>query len=439
MDSFDTIAAIATPLGIGGVGIIRISGEKAFEIAQKMFSKNFKAGKIAFGNITDGKTVLDEGLLLSFKAPNSYTGEDVVELQVHGSPVVINNILKNVLKNGARPAEKGEFTKRAFLNHKMDLSQAEAVLDIIHAKSTQFAQVGVKNLSGALNSKISDIKNDISAILAKIIASLDFPDEVEETSYDFLEVELSKIINEIENILKYASSHNIARQGIKIAIAGRPNVGKSSLFNSLLDMERSIVTEIEGTTRDIITENITVKGICATLIDTAGIRKDSSDKVEKIGIDFSKRTVQEADLILYLFEACGENREDLEIYSDIKEKPHIKIAAKCDIYKNNYDEILHISVKTGDGLDALKKEIEDRIVNFDISQSEFITNTRQQDCLRRAQNNLKLALEGAQAENLQDLISIDIKAALLDISEITGEVLTDEILNKIFDEFCVGK
>jgi len=439
MNNFDTIAAIATPLGAGGVGIVRISGDCAFEIARKIFSKDFQPQRITYGKLKDGNEILDEAILLAFKAPNSYSGEDVIEFQLHGSPALMNKVLQIVLKNGARLAERGEFTKRAFLNHKIDLSQAEAVLDIINAKTSEFAQAGVKNLSGSLNLKITQIKNEISTLLAKIIASLDFPDEVMELEYSQLEDSLESLIFQIEEILKNASSHNIARQGLKIALAGRPNVGKSSLFNALLDMERSIVTEIEGTTRDIITEAISIKGICATLVDTAGIRAEFSDKVEQIGIDFSLKAVQEADLILYLYEASGETEKDLEIYEQIKSKPHIKIAAKSDLYPLNSDKNLSISVKTRAGLEKLKQEIENKIINFDISQSEYITNTRQQDCLRRAKTALELALEGAQAQNLQDLISIDIKTALLSLSEITGEVLTDELLDRIFNEFCIGK
>ncbi len=302
---FDTIAAIATPIGMGGVGVIRISGEASFEIAKKIFSKTFYTGKINHGWITDNnKNQLDEVILLPFKSPNSYTGQDVIEIQCHGGVNVIKNILELVLNNGARMAERGEFTKRAFLNHKLDLSQAEAVCDLIHAKTQKFASKTAQNLSGVLANEIKRIKSIIFELLSKIIAGIDFPEDVKEPEYEYIENEIKKCITGMDKILAGAQASNIFRQGLKIAVLGKPNVGKSSLFNALLSIDRAIVTDIAGTTRDVLTETLDFDGVPITLIDTAGIRKSNNvDKVEQIGIEYSKQSAKDADLILFLYDA----------------------------------------------------------------------------------------------------------------------------------------
>ena len=304
LQEFDTIAAIATPIGTGGVGVIRISGEKSFEITDKIYSRhNLEAGKISHGWILDGDKKIDEVIILPFKNPHSYTGEDVIEIHCHGGINVVRNILDVVLKNGARMAERGEFTKRAFLNKKMDLSQAEAVADLIHAKTKDFAKQSAKNLSGILGTKIKEIRGDIFNVLSKIIAGIDFPEDVVEPEYDYLISEFEKAKEKIDKILASANSSNIMRQGIKIAIVGKPNVGKSSLFNTLLNVERAIVTDIAGTTRDVLTETLDWD-VAITLVDTAGIRdNDEVGKVEEIGIEFSKQSADEADLILFLYDA----------------------------------------------------------------------------------------------------------------------------------------
>lgn len=438
---FDTIAAIATPIGTGGVGIIRISGEKSFEITDKIYSKhNLEAGKISYGKIKDSGKIIDEVLVLPFRKPHSYTGEDVIEIHCHGGINVVKNILDLVLNNGARIAERGEFTKRAFLNKKMDLSQAEAVADLIHAKTKDFAKYSAKNLSGVLGLKIKEIREDLFNVLSKIIAGIDFPDEVAEPEYDFLIEEFEKAINKINNILASADSSNIMRQGIKVAIVGRPNVGKSSLFNTILNIERAIVTDIEGTTRDILKETLDWD-IPVTLIDTAGIRDGINvGKVEEIGIEYSKQSVEEADLILFLYDAkTGITNEDKEILNLIKNKKYIIIANKADLIKTRSDNILYLSTITKEGLNALKDKIKNTAYNFSFEDTEFITNNRQQDCLRKCKESLTLSLNAAKNRELQDLISIDLKTALLCLDEITGEVITDEILNNIFDHFCIGK
>lgn len=441
LQEFDTIAAIATPIGTGGVGVIRISGDKSFEIIDKIYSKhNLEAGKISHGWIVDGDKKIDEVILLPFKNPHSYTGEDVIEIHCHGGINVVRNILDVVLKNGARMAERGEFTKRAFLNKKMDLSQAEAVADLIHAKTKDFAKQSAKNLSGILSTKIKEIRTDIFNVLSKIIAGIDFPEDVAEPEYDYIISEFEKTLDKINKILSSANSSNIMRQGIKIAIVGRPNVGKSSLFNTLLNVERAIVTDIAGTTRDVLKETLDWD-VAITLIDTAGIRdNDEVGKVEEIGIEYSKQSADEADLVLFLYDASkGMNEDDRAILDLVKNKNHIIIANKCDLIENRNSDSLYLSTVSKEGLDELKSKIKEISYNFSLEDTEFITNNRQQDCLIKCRESLNQALDAAKIHELQDLISIDLKSALLFLDEITGEVITDDILNNIFDHFCIGK
>ncbi len=441
LQEFDTIVAIATPIGTGGVGVIRISGDKSFEIIDKIYSKhNLEAGKISHGWIVDGDKKIDEVLLLPFTNPHSYTGEDVIEIHCHGGINVVRNILDVVLKNGARMAERGEFTKRAFLNKKMDLSQAEAVADLIHAKTRDFAKQSAKNLSGVLSTKIKEIRKDIFDVLSKIIAGIDFPEDVAEPEYDYIISEFEKALEKIDKILASASSSNIMRQGIKIAIVGKPNVGKSSLFNTLLNVERAIVTDIAGTTRDVLKETLDWD-VAITLIDTAGIRdNDEVGKVEEIGIEYSKQSADEADLVLFLYDASkGMNDDDKAILDMIKGKNHIVIANKSDLISEKQEGIFYLSTRTKEGLDELKNQIKEVSYNFSLEDTEFVTNKRQQDCLERCRESLVQALEAAKIHQLQDLISIDLKSALLFLDEITGEVITDDILNNIFDHFCIGK
>ena len=437
IQEFDTITAIATPIGTGGVGVIRISGDKSFEIINKIYSKtNPEAGKISHGWSVDGDKKIDEVIVLPFKNPNSYTGEDVIEIHCHGGINVVRNILDIVLKNGARMAERGEFTKRAFLNKKMNLSQAEAVADLIHAKTKDFAKQSVKNLSGVLGAKIKEIRNDIFNVLSKIIAGIDFPEDVAEPEYEYLTEEFRKAIAKIDEILASANSSNIMRQGIKIAIVGKPNVGKSSLFNTLLNVERAIVTDIAGTTRDVLTETLDWD-VAITLIDTAGIRDgEEIEKVEEIGIEYSKQSADSADLVLFLYDASkGMNDDDKVILELIKNKNHIIIANKSDLIDVREPNVLYLSTVTKEGLEELKEVA----YNFSLEDTEFVTNNRQQDCLAKCKQSLTQALEASERNELQDLISIDLKSALLFLDEITGEVITDEILNNIFDHFCIGK
>ena len=438
----ETISAIATPIGNGGVSIIRLSGPDSFNIIDKMFSsQNLTAGKIYHGWVMENGEKLDEAIVLPFKAPNSYTGEDIIEIQCHGGIYITNKILDLTIKNGARHAEKGEYTKRAFLNRKMDLSQAEAVLDLIHARTEKFAVTSAKNLFGKLSIEVGKIRQEIVDLLSRIIAAVDFPEDVAEPEYSYLEETIENIIGKINHILSFSKSSNVFRQGIKIVLAGRPNVGKSSLFNALLNLERAIVTDIAGTTRDVIQETLDIDGIAATIIDTAGIRDDENiNKVEAIGIDYSKKYVQEADVVLFLYDLNeGFTKEDKEIFDTVQEKSFIKVGTKCDLTSTTDEDAVCISLKTGKNLDILKQKIKSAVMSQNLTEVEFVTNQRQQKSLEETKNSLINALIATQNKEIQDLISIDVKSALMFISEVSGEVITDDILNNIFDNFCIGK
>lgn len=448
----DTITAIATPLGTGGVAIVRISGEKAQEITTTIFSTtlnekktpDFKPNRIYHGWIVENGCPIDEVIVLCFKAPNSYTGEDVFEIQCHGGINVVKNILKLCLKSGARLAEKGEFSKRAFINAKLDLSKAEAVLDLIHSKTDKFSHAAAGNLSGNLSNHINNLRGEVLDLLSIMTAAIDFPEEVDEPEYSFIEEKLNYFIESINNILKTANSSNLMRDGLKVAFAGKPNVGKSSLFNALLDMERAIVTEIPGTTRDIIQESLDVDGIPVTLMDTAGIRElnseDSSDYIESLGINNTKICIEKADLVLFVYDLTqGMQNEDLAIYEEIKNKKVIKIGSKADLHPHNDGcDTLIISAKEKTGLDSIKKEIKKLLITED-SSNELCTNIRQQECLATSRNSLEQALIASKYKEIQDLISIDLKSALISLGQITGEVVSEEIINNIFDNFCIGK
>lgn len=440
LEEFDTIAAIATPLGTGGVGVIRISGEKAFEIIEKIFTNShFEPRKFNHGWIVDNDIKIDEVLVLPFFAPNSYTGENVVEIQCHGGINVVKNILNLVLANGARMAEKGEFTKRAFLNKRLDLSQAEAVADIIHSKTSNFAKISVKNLSGVLKEKINEIRNEIFEVLSRITAGIDFPEDVAEPEYNYLITCFENIIAQIDTVLSNANSSNILRQGISVAIVGKPNVGKSSLFNRLLNLDRAIVTDIAGTTRDVLKETLDL-GIPVTLIDTAGIRDESENKVEAIGIEYSKQSLNEADLVIFVYDVTqGIQEEDNEILKLIQEKNHIILANKSDLVEKKREGIVYISAKNGEGINELKQSLTKKVCDIQPEDLEFVTNSRQQTCLNRAKKSIEQALLAAQINELQDLISIDVKSAILALDELTGELITDNILDNIFEHFCIGK
>lgn len=441
INEFDTIAAISTPMGFGGVGVVRISGDKALDIISKIFKgQKIENHRVSHGWIIDDEVELDEVIVLYFKNPQSYTGEDVIEIQCHGGVNIVKNILNLVLKTGARMAERGEFTKRAFLNKKMDLSQAEAVCDLIHSKCDNFSTTAVKNLKGKLSEKVYEIKKEVFDILSRIIAGIDFPEEVAEPEFSFLIETFENIIKEIDEVLRYSNTSNILRQGIKVAIVGKPNVGKSSIFNRLLNIDRAIVTNIAGTTRDVLHETLDL-GIPVTLIDTAGIRDENNvDKVEEIGINYSKQSIEQADLSIFVYDINqGIQEEDQIILNLLEGRKHLVIANKTDLANKKDENVFNLSAETREGLDELREAIKNIVCEISPENLDYVTNTRQTSCLQRAKQALERALVASKEEQIQDLISIDVKDALLSLDEVTGEVITDDILNNIFEHFCIGK
>ena len=459
---FDTIAAIATPFGIGSIGVIRISGKDAFNIINKISSVKIDTHNQIYHCwiVDENKNFVDEVIILPFKAPKSYTGEDVIEINCHGGMANVKNILELVFSKGARCAKRGEFTQRAFLNKKLDLTQAESVLDIIHSNTSTFAKKSATNLRGKLFIEVKNIKNELINLLSRIIASIDFPEDVEELNYSEIEEILNNIIIKIKKILSQANQSNILRQGIKVALLGAVNVGKSSLFNKLLNLERAIVTNIPGTTRDVIQESVIINDLNINLSDTAGLRDiNLADEVEKIGINLSNDEIQNADLVLFVLDLTSDILEDdLTIYQKIKDKPHVIVFSKMDLVdKKNLNDIIKIklsklknenesnyiaiSTKESVNIDKLKniifKTVTDSINSF--NEIEYVTNIRQQNCFYEALKSLELAIDGVKKQQLQDLISIDIKGALLKLEEITGESINEDVLNNIFEKFCIGK
>lgn len=439
-NNFDTICAIITPLATGAVGIIRISGDKAFEIISKIFSKEIKPKMINYGHIIENDKILDEVIILPFVSPHSYTGEDVIEIQTHGSPIIINSILELILSKGARLASRGEFTKRAFLNHRIDLSQAEAVLDIIQSKSVKSAQNALSNLGGYLKNKIDETKKDLIEIYSKVIASIDFPEDVAEVDKNSIVSICNDKILSINNILANSKSHDFIRDGLNACLIGKPNVGKSSLFNALLNYTRAIVTPIEGTTRDTIKEAINLDGYLINFIDTAGIRdKNKADLVEKIGIDNSLDAINQSEIVIFLFENSMDEIEE-NLLNLAKDKQILFVKTKCDINNAVADEnAIKISSLTGFGINELKNEILKIIRNLIPQDNNYTTNKRQQTCLIKALESLNNVIKTAEFDDMPDLFAIDLKQAILALDEITGAVLTDKILDNIFDNFCIGK
>jgi len=426
----DTIAAIVTAPAKAAVSIIRISGKNSWEIIQRLSSKIFIDHQIQLSWIYENENKLDQALILPFKAPKSFTGEDVIEIHSHGGIWLTEKILELVLNNGARLAQRGEFTQRAVINGKMDLSQAEAIADIIDAKSASSSQNAIKIYQGELGSQIKSMRLSLLNLLGEVTASIDFPDEVGEFDRQKFSQIILQELKQIDILLAGEKEGHILRNGYKVAIVGNPNAGKSTLLNSLLKKERAIVTDIAGTTRDLIEESYSIKGLPIVLLDTAGIR-ETEDKIEKIGIEKSYQAIQEADLILHLIDMTNYTEEDYD-------QENLRVGTKLDLV-SDYDEELFdicISSKNDQNIEELKNMIYDKIIQLNTDLVKI--NLRQADLLRHAKQALDKSLEASK--NLsEDFWTIDLRQAIQSLGEITGETLTEELLDNIFARFCIGK
>lgn len=456
---FDTIAAISTPPGEGAISIVRMSGEEAVSIAQKVFSgkdlTQAKSHTINYGHIVDPKTheEIDEVMVSLMLAPKTFTREDVVEINCHGGIVATNRILQLLLVNGARLAEPGEFTKRAFLHGRIDLTQAESVMDLIRAKTDRSMKIALNQLDGNLSHLIDSLRKDILDVLAQVEVNIDYPeyDDVEEMTTKLLKEKAIEIKQRIEQLLKTASQGKIMREGLATALVGRPNVGKSSLLNHLLHEDKAIVTDVAGTTRDVIEEYVNVSGVPLKLIDTAGIR-ETDDKVEKIGVERSKKAIEQSDLVLLVLNAAESlTKEDLELIRLTNDKKRIIILNKTDLEeKLDRKELAKISenapvyatsILKNEGVEALEEAISKLFFNgIENSQSTvMVTNARHIALLEKAQNSLDSVLEGISSGMPVDLVQIDMAEAWNLLGEITGESYEDELLDQLFSQFCLGK
>ena len=453
---FDTIAAISTPKGEGGIAIIRISGDKSFEILDKIFVKknpnaNLGFYKLNYGFIKDGEKTVDEVMAVRLKAPKSYTCEDIVEINCHGGTLVSEKVLELVLRNGARHAESGEFTKRAFMNGRIDLSQAEAVMDIIQGKTEKSVSLSLDQLRGDLRDKVNQFKKALLDITAHVNVVLDYPEEgIDDPLPAELRNNLEKVYEEANRLIDSYDTGKKIKEGIKTVIVGKPNVGKSTLLNALLHEERAIVTHVAGTTRDVIEEIINIKGVPLVLVDTAGIRK-TDDIVENIGVEKSKQFIGKADLVLLVLDASEElENEDIEVINQIKEnkKKVIVLLNKIDLNKkinlagHNLENIVEISAKDNIGIEDMQEKIYSYIVEEDVENSSeklIITNIRHKTALEKTKDAIKNIFETIDMGLPMDLISVDLKEALDSLSEITGEISSEDILDHVFGNFCVGK
>lgn len=455
----DTIAAVATAYGEGGIGIIRISGEKALSILEEVFEFAGETSQIVnrrmtYGRIVDreNEQIIDEVLAVYMKGPKTYTAEDVVEINCHGSMVSLRKTLALVLRKGARLAEPGEFTKRAFLNGRLDLSQAEAVIDIIKAKTDRSFDVAMSQLEGALSLRVTEIRQKLLDLLVDITVNIDYPDEdIEELTYDKIEENILLIGEMIEKLLSTADTGRMIREGIRVAIVGKPNVGKSSLMNSLLRETRAIVTEIPGTTRDTIEEAISIRNIPVYLVDTAGIR-ETSDEVERLGIERSKATFNEADFIIFIMDGSSAiSDEDREIASYLDGRDSVVLINKNDLERGftnddvrelvNDPVIIETSLINNEGIEEIENHIEELVYGGELSQhdSTMVNNVRHIELLKQSRDSLRDAMEMTLAREALDFIEVDVRNAYDLLGEITGETVSDDIINEVFARFCLGK
>lgn len=457
LTQFDTIAAISTPIGEGGISIVRLSGEDAIEIASKIFKgrnlKQVPTHTIHYGHIINPKTkdIIDEAMVSVMKGPKTFTREDVVEINCHGGMVVTNEILQLLLVNGARMADPGEFTKRAFMNGRIDLTQAESVMDIIRAKTDKSREIAMNQLKGGLLGKIRELRQDLLDTMAQEEVNIDYPEyDMDDMTGNQMKEVAQQVSTKISRLLQTAQEGKIMRNGLATAIVGRPNVGKSSLLNYLTQDEKAIVTDIAGTTRDTLEEYVSIKNIPLKLIDTAGIH-ETEDKVEKIGVERSKKAVQEADLVLLLLDGSRElSDEDRELLDFTKFKKRIIILNKSDlgskitqemIQKITDSPIVTASILEKNNLDKLANEIE-RMFFSGIENSAnqvMVTNQRQAGLLQKAQQSLQEVISGVENAMPLDLVQIDLKDAWDTLGEITGDSAPDELITELFSQFCLGK
>ena len=468
----DTIAAISTPIGIGGVGIIRISGSGSASIARQVFrrispktktesyinsnrtSKGILPRRLHYGYIVDpeNQAVFNEVLIAYMPSPNSYTREDVIEIQSHGGSAALKSILEIVLRNGARLSEPGEFTRRAFLNGRIDLSQAEAVIDIIQAKTDASLRIANRNLDGDVGKAVREMRRVLLEIQVEVEAHIDFPEDVEEKLDEkAIQSKLSRdVLSPMTAVLDGYRHGHLLREGAKIVILGRPNVGKSSLLNRILQRERAIVTSYPGTTRDSLEESISLFGLPAVIVDTAGWR-NTDDPVEKIGIDRTRDLAQTADLILFMVDAgTGVVPEDNDIFLKIQSKKNILVINKADLLTGehyidipgwwNHSEVLYTSARFGHGLENMKERIYKTLMcNGNLPEDEVVPNLRQKNLLERAQRALEGILKSLSDQIHPELIAMDIQEAMEALGEITGDSVKPDIIDQIFSRFCIGK
>lgn len=438
----ETIAAIATPSGKGGVAIIRISGDNAHACLDKVFfKKNMEMRKMYYGGVYDENTLIDKCLCVKFDKNASYTGEETAEIQCHGGYASAQDILETVLRNGARMAQSGEFTKRAFLNGRIDLSQAEAVGDIIEADTKSASRAAARLLSGALGEKIGAFQDSIKELLTAIEAGIDYPDEIDEQhTSESIKTEVDKMLPQIDELISGYKRGRITKEGLKVCLIGKPNAGKSSLLNALCGYERAIVTPIAGTTRDTLHEILDFDGIKVHLYDTAGIR-ESDDIIEKAGVQRSEMTAEESDIVLCIVDSSDRIDFSWVDFDKFKEKSGLFVFNKCDI--KNIDEVslpvkwdrVDISAKTEQGIEKVADFIKAQTKENDASTALTVTSARHYDALVNAKNSLEKCLEDMPP----DILSIDLTLAWSQLGIITGQTVTEDIVNNIFEKFCVGK
>lgn len=445
----DTIAAVSTPIGEGGIGIVRLSGPDALSIAGKLFDRPLQDRRLAYGHIVDptDAEAVDEVLVSYMAAPHTYTREDIVEINCHGGPLPLQRVLELVLKHGARPSNPGEFTLRAFLNGRIDLSQAEAVADVVRAKTAAGLRVAVRGLGGGLSQPLREVRTELMGVLAYLTARIDFPDdEVEERD---VKPALERVQQKLNELISNADRGMVYRQGVMTAIVGRRNVGKSSLLNRLLGQSRAIVSPLPGTTRDTVEEVANIRGVPFVLVDTAGMATHKG-AVESLGVARSRAAIDRADFVLLVLDAGtplrDTDRELISLLSELSDKAVLAVSNKCDRPRRaSLDQLawdsVSVSALTGEGLDALERRMAELALGGGVSTSDalLVTNPRHKACLERAQGHLEQALSGVDRGIPDDFVTIDLTAALNDIGEITGEAVGGELLDTIFSSFCIGK